>query len=85
MTWSGGIGTLRFQVPEVPQGTYWILVLNEGACERFGTREGGVLELSVIPDGGKAPSLVLVTVVVAIGAALAVGAVIFRLRRGEMH
>lgn len=82
MTWTGGVGTLRFQVPDVPPGPYWILATIEGACWRFGTR-AGVLTLTVLPGGTKGPSPTLVGAVVAIAAGAIVGALIIRRRRRE--
>lgn len=49
MTWVGGVGTLRFQVPAIDPGTYWILAAVQGGCWRFGDGTG-VLTLTVLPS-----------------------------------
>ena len=82
MTWAAAVGTVRFQVPDVPPGSYWLLVLSEGACERFGTRAGALLTLNVLPSEAKGPAPTLVAAVVAFAATICVLAVV-RWRRRE--
>jgi hypothetical protein len=82
MTWAGGVGSLRFQVPEVPGGPYWVLVLTQGACERFGTRTD-LLTLTVRPTTAMRPSPAIVGGAVAIAVVLTVGAVLARRRRKD--
>jgi hypothetical protein len=80
MTWAGGVATLRFQVPTVPAGTYWIVADVQGGCWRFG--EGaGVLTLTVLPAGDAAPPPILLAAAVAVAAALIVVVLLIRRRR----
>jgi hypothetical protein len=80
LTWAGGVGTLRFQVPDVPSGAYWILVLTQGACERFGTRTD-LLTLTVRPNGATGPPSAIVGVAVAIVVGVTIGALVIRRQR----
>jgi hypothetical protein len=81
MTWAGGVGTRRFQVPDVPPGTYWILAAVQGSCWRFGDR-AGVLTLTVLPGGDAGPSPALLAAMVASVAVVIVGGLMIRQRRG---
>lgn len=83
MSWAGGIGSLRFQVPDVPAGAYWVLVLTQGACERFGTGTE-LLTLTVRPHAATGPSPGIVGGAVAIVVVLTVGALLVcRWRQGH--
>jgi hypothetical protein len=77
MTWVDGVGSFRFQVPDVPGGPYWVLVLTQGACERFGTRTD-LLTLTVRPLAAMGPSPAIVGGAVAIVVVLTVGALLAR-------
>lgn len=74
MTWADGLGTLRFQVPPVDPGTYWILAAVQGACWRFGDG-AGVLTLTVLPSAGSSVSLPLLGAIIG-GAAMVVAAIL---------
>lgn len=77
MTWASGVGTLRFQVPDVAPGPYWIMAAIQGACWRVGDPSNGVLLLTVLPGGTPGLLLLLVTGTVAT-ALLLVGVVLVR-------
>lgn len=67
LEWAGATGSLRFEVPELPPGSYWVLASVQGQCWRFGNGKG-VLVLSILPNatvaggstaaGGSASTLV---------------------------
>lgn len=80
MTWTDGIGTLRFQVPEVSAGTYWILAMVQDECWRFGGGTG-VLTPTVLPGGDRGASPVLLGSLGAIVVAVLIGGAMV-LRRG---
>jgi len=82
MTWTDGRGTLRFQVPAVPPGAYWVTASVQGACWRFGDRSG-VLTLTVTPGGNAGVPLPLVGAGVAAAAAAASAALQLRRRRAR--
>jgi hypothetical protein len=82
MAWIGGVGTLRFQVPDVPAGGYWVLVLTQGACERFGVGTG-ILTLTVRPPTAADLSPAVIAVAVATAAAVSVGLLVIRRRRRD--
>lgn len=81
LVWSGGVGTLRFRVPETPPGDYWVLAEVQGQCWRFGN-VAGVLTLSVRGGPGTVPQAVLpLAVAAAIGFAAAAVAAHRAIRR----
>jgi hypothetical protein len=86
LTWAGGVGRARFQVPTLQPGSYWVLMTVQGGCWRFGDATG-ILTLAVLPAlPATAPGLPLPPVLVAIGAltaALAVALALIRRRRGS--
>jgi hypothetical protein len=75
MTWADGLGTLRFQVPPVDPGTYWILAAVQGGCWRFGDG-AGVLTLTVLPSAGGGVSLLILVGAIVGGAAMVVAAIL---------
>jgi len=82
MTWTGGVGRLRFAVPDVRPGTYWILADVQGVCWRFGDRVGALLTLSVLPRAVTELSPALVAgVASAVAVMVVTGAILFRRRR----
>ncbi len=82
MTWTDGRGTLRFQIPAVPPGAYWVTASVQGACWRFGDRSG-VLTLTVMPGGNAGVPLPLVGAAVAAAAAAASAVLLLRRRRAR--
>ncbi len=81
MTWASGVGTLRFQVPDVGPGPYWITASIQGACWRVGDLSNGVLVLTVLPGATPWLPLVLITGTAAIALLLVGLAVVRRVRR----
>lgn len=77
MTWASGVGTLKFQVPDVGSGPYWITATIQGACWRVGDPSNGVLVLTVLPGATPWLPLVLLTGMAAI-ALLLVALVVVR-------
>jgi hypothetical protein len=74
LTWNGGVGHARFQLPALEPGRYWLLTTVQGACWRFG-HGSGLLTLTVLPtDQGPMPGLLVWMIVALAGlAAFSVG------------
>jgi hypothetical protein len=80
LTWTNGVGRARFQVPDVPPGSYWLLITVQGACWRFGDATG-VLALTVLPAADRGPVPVLILLGIGAGLVAVVAGVIASRRR----